>query len=42
MKSIAREVDIRGEVSNSSEDVEFQQSVTTEGWKFYLDEKMNI
>ena len=42
MKSTGRGVDIRGEVSNSSEDVEFQQSVTTEGWKFYLDEKMNI
>ena len=42
MKSTAREVEIQGEVSNSSEDVEFKQSVTTVGWKFYLDEKMNI
>ena len=42
MKSTGRGVDIRGEVSSSSEDVELQQSVTAEGWKFYLDEKMNI
>jgi hypothetical protein len=42
MKSTGRGVDIRGEVSSSSEDVELQQSVIAEGWKFYLDEKMNI
>ena len=42
MRSIGRGVDIRGEVSSSSEDVELQQSITAEGWKFYLDEKMNI
>ena len=42
MKSTGRGVDIRGEVSSSSEDVELQQSVTVEDWKFYLDEKMNI
>ena len=41
-KSASRGVDIWGEVSSSSEKVELQQSVTTEGWKFYLDEKMNI
>ena len=42
MKSTGRGVDIRGEVSSSSEEVELQQLVTAEGWKFYLDEKMNI
>ena len=42
MKSTGREVDIWEEVSSSSEEAELQQSVTTEGWKFYLDEKMNI
>ena len=42
MKSTGRGVDIWGEVSSSSEDVELQQSVTIEDWKFYLDEKMNI
>jgi hypothetical protein len=43
MKSTGRGVDIRGDVSSSSEEVELQQqSVTAEGWKFYLDEKMNI
>ena len=42
MKSTGRGVDIRGEVSSSSEEVELQQSVTAKGWKFYLDEKMNI
>jgi hypothetical protein len=42
MKSIGKGLDTRGEVSSSSEEVELQQSVTAEGWKFYLDEKMNI
>jgi hypothetical protein len=42
MKSTGRGVDIRGDVSSSSEEIELQQSVTVEGWKFYLDEKMNI
>jgi hypothetical protein len=43
MKSTGTGVDIRGDVSSSSEEVELQQqSVTAEGWKFYLDEKMNI
>jgi hypothetical protein len=42
MKSTGKGVDIQGEVSSSSEDVELQQSITAEGWKFYLDEKMNI
>jgi hypothetical protein len=43
MKSTGRGVDIRGDVYSSSEEVELQQqSVTAEGWKFYLDEKMNI
>jgi hypothetical protein len=43
MKSTGRGVDIRGDVSSSSEEVELQQqSVTAEGWEFYLDEKMNI
>jgi hypothetical protein len=43
MKSTGRGVDIRGDVSSSSEEVELQQqSVTTEGWKFYLDEKLNV
>jgi hypothetical protein len=43
MKSTGRGVEIRGDVSSSSEEVELQQqSVTTEGWKFYLDEKMNV
>ena len=43
MKSISKGLDTRGEVSSSSEEVELQQqSVTAEGWKFYLDEKMNI
>jgi hypothetical protein len=43
MKSTSRGVNIQGDVSSSSEEVELQQqSVTVEGWKFYLDEKMNI
>ena len=42
MKSISKGLDTRGEVSSSSEEVELQQSVIAEGWKFYLDEKMNI
>ena len=42
MKSTGREVDIWEEVSSSSEEAKLQQSVTTEGWKFYFDEKMNI
>ena len=42
MKSISKGLDTRGEVSSSSEKVELQQSVTVEGWKFYLDEKMNV
>ena len=43
MKSTGRGVDIRGDVSSSSEEVELQkQSITAEGWKFYLDEKMNV
>ena len=43
MKSTGREVEIRGDVSNSSEEVELQQQwVTAEGWKFYLNEKMNV
>ena len=43
MKSTSRGVEIRGDVSSSNEEVEVQQqSVTAEGWKFYLDEKMNI
>ena len=42
MKSISKGLDTRGEVSSSSEKVELQQSVIVEGWKFYLDEKMNI
>ena len=42
MKSIGKGLDTRGEVSSSSEEIELQQSVTAEGWKFYLDEKMNI
>ena len=42
MKSTGIGVDIWGEVSSSSEEVELQQSVTAKGWKFYLDEKMNI
>ena len=42
MKSTGRGVEIRGDVSSSSEEIELQQqSVTAEGQKFYLDEKMN-
>ena len=28
--------------TSSSEEVELQQSVTDDGWKFYLDEKLNV
>jgi hypothetical protein len=42
MKSTGKGLETRGEVSSSSEEIELQQSVTAEGWKFYLDEKMNI
>ena len=43
MKSAGRGVEIRGDVSNSSEEVELQlQSVTARGWKFYLNEKMTV
>ena len=43
MKSTGRGEEIRGDVSRSSEEVELQQqSVTAVGWKFYLDEKMNV
>ena len=43
MKSTSRGVEIRGDVSSSNEEVELQQqSVTAEGWKFYLNEKMNV
>ena len=43
MKSKGKGIEIRGDVSSSSEEVELQQqSVTAEGWKFYLDEKMNV
>ena len=42
MKSTGKGLESRGEVSSSSEEIELQQSVTAEGWKFYLNEKMNI
>ena len=42
MKNIGKWLESRGDISSSSEEIELQQSITTEGWKFYLDEKMNI
>jgi hypothetical protein len=42
MKNIGNGLKSRGDISSSSEEIELQQSVTAEGWKFYLDEKINI
>jgi hypothetical protein len=41
MKNTSKGIESRGDISSSSNDVELQQSVTADGWKFYLDEKLN-
>ena len=42
MKNTGNGLESRGDIPSSSEEIELQQSVTAEGWKFCLDEKMNI
>ena len=42
MKNTGKSIDAKGDISSFSDDVELQQSITAESWKFYLDEKLPI